>query len=339
MEFSGSSQRSHAHGDLESLEEKNTHQINLQKCRETILTLPCRTDWQFPSPLYKYQGIWNTSFLLEGLMLAQKQFNPQPTDIILCSHPKTGTTWLKALAFAVVTRSSDDSTSPLLTRTPHDCVTFMEMDAAQGINNRDPGIPLVATHSPYISLPNSIITSGCKIVYICRDPKDAFLSLWHFMRNQPWVPQVTFERAFDLFCEGVSGCGPYWEHVLGYWKASLESPERILFLKYEDLKNNTSFGVKRLAEFTGYRFSLEKEKRGVVEKIIGLCSLENLKSLEVNKSGQHRPNSIFACENESFFRKGKVGDWKSDMTPKMGARLDRIMEQKLSGSGLSFSSN
>ncbi|XVF54458.1 hypothetical protein PTKIN_Ptkin05aG0181700 [Pterospermum kingtungense] len=326
------------HGDhFASLEEKN----NQKKCRETIRTLPSRQDWKFPLPLnYQYQGFWNFSLYHEGLMLAQKQFNARPTDIIICSHPKTGTTWLKALAFAIVTRSLyDDSTNPLLTRSPHDCVTFVELDAAQGINNRDPEMPLVATHSPYVSLPNSIVTSGCKIVYICRDPKVTFLSMWHFMRKQTWFPllRISFEDAFNMFCEGVLMHGPYWEHVLQYWKASLESPGRILFLKYEDMRNNTSFGVKRLAEFMGYPFSSEEEKQGVVEKIIGLCSLENLRSLEVNKRGQQRPNSVFACKNELFSRKGKVGDWKTDMTPEMGDRLDQIVEEKFRGSGISFS--
>ncbi|XWS60411.1 hypothetical protein CRYUN_Cryun07bG0034400 [Craigia yunnanensis] len=307
-----SSARSQAYGDFETLEEENNHPINQKKCRGTILTLPSRNDWKFPLPLYQYQGFWNFSIYLEGVMLAQKQFDSQPTDIILYSHPKTGMTWLKALAFAIMARSDydiDDSTSPLLTRSPHDCVTFMELDAAQGKNNRDPGIVLPTV------------------------PTFRYQIAWF-----PLLP-ISFEEAFDMFCEGVFVHGPYWEHVLEYWKASLECPERILFLKYEHMKNNTSFYVKRLAEFMGYPFTSEEEKQGVVDKIIALCSLENLSSSEVNKRGEQRPNSLFACKNELFFRKGKVGDWKSEMTPEMGARLDQIMEQKLSGSGLTFSLN
>ncbi|XVF08895.1 hypothetical protein REPUB_Repub07fG0043800 [Reevesia pubescens] len=345
MESSAPTKKSQALGDFERQEEKNNHRINLKKCREKILTLPSRNDWKFPLPLnYQYQGFWNFSYYHEGIMLAQKQFHAQPSNIILCSHPKTGMTWLKALAFAIVTRSRydiDSSTSPLLTKSPHDCVTFMELDAAQGINNRNPGIPLVATHSPYISLPNSIISSGCKIVYISRDPKDAFLSLWHFVRKQAWFPllRLSFQNAFNMFCEEVFVHGPYWEHVLQYWKASLECPERILFLKYEDMKSNTSVDVKRLAEFMGYPFTPEEENQGMMDKIIGLCSLENLSSLEVNKTGKQRQNSIFTSRNEFFFRKGKVGDWKSEITPEMAARLDHIVEQKLSGSGLTFKLN
>ena len=48
--------------------------------------------------------------------------------------------------------------------------------------------------------------------------------------------------------------------MLGYWRASLESPERILFLKYEDLKNETIYWVKEIAQFIGYPFSLKKNR-------------------------------------------------------------------------------
>ncbi|KAL8225281.1 hypothetical protein R6Q57_017838 [Mikania cordata] len=53
--------------------------------------------------MYKYQGIWNLKGLHEGSILAQQNFKAQPTDVLLCSYPKTGTTWLKALSFAIAT--------------------------------------------------------------------------------------------------------------------------------------------------------------------------------------------------------------------------------------------
>ena len=50
------------------------------------------------------------------------------------------------------------------------------------------------------------------------------------------MKEIHLRDAFEFLCEGLSIFGPYWDHVLGYWRASLESLERILFLKYEDLK-------------------------------------------------------------------------------------------------------
>ena len=87
---------------------------------------------------------------------------------------------------------------------------------------------------------------------------------------------LDLKEAFELFCEGVSIARPYWNNVLGHWRASLESPERIVFIKYEDLKNETIYYVKKMAEFMDYSFSLEEEVNGVVESIINLCSFENL---------------------------------------------------------------
>ncbi|KAK6921046.1 Sulfotransferase domain [Dillenia turbinata] len=82
----------------------------------------------------------------------------------------------------------------------------------------------------------------------------------------------------------VSFFEPYWDHVLSHWRASLESPERILFLKYEELKRDTLLYVKELAKFIGYPFSSNKEKEGVIEEIINFCSFESISKYEVNKS-------------------------------------------------------
>ena len=61
----------------------------------------------------------------------------------------------------------------------------------------------------------------------------------------------------ESFCKGESEFGPYWDHVLGFWKASLEKPEKVLFLKYEDMVEDTASHVKRLADFVGFPFSDE----------------------------------------------------------------------------------
>ena len=309
------------------------------KYKEKISTLPKHHGWRVNADFYRYQGFWCYSFFLEGIMKSQQHFQAQSGDIILSSAPKTGTTWLKALTFAIVTRHHfDDSTNPLLTTVPHECVPLLEVDAVEDAFHRSPKLPLLATHLPYTSLPNSIMSSHCKIVYICREPKDAFISLWHFICKL--APQeeehVPLEAALDMFCKGISQYGPYWDHVLGYWKASLECPERVLFLKYEDLKSDTLHYIKTLANFMGCPFSLEEESEGVVQKIMNLCSFETLSNLKVNKTGMHRSTTPLATKNDVYFRKGNVGDWKNHLTDEMVHRVDQITEQKFSGTGLMF---
>ncbi|KAB2032972.1 hypothetical protein ES319_D05G415900v1 [Gossypium barbadense] len=128
----------------------------------------------------------------------------------------------------------------------------------------------------------------------------------------------------------VSMYGSYWDHVLGYWKASLERPDKLMFLTYEDLVEDTVLYLKKIAEFMGYPFSSEEQQQGVPENIVQMCSFENLSGLEVNKIGKHREGQgNLEFENNIYFRKGKVGDWKNYLTTEMSQRLDQRTLQKL----------
>ena len=111
---------------------------------------------------------------------------------------------------------------------------------------------------------------------------------------------------------------------------SLERPEKILFLKYEEVKDKPTENLKKLAEFIGCPFSIEEEANGVLDEILRLCSFDNLRNLEVNQNGK-LPNGI---ETGAFFRRGEVGDWVNFLTPEMIEKLDSITEEKLGSHGL-----
>ncbi|KAI3808733.1 hypothetical protein L1987_24692 [Smallanthus sonchifolius] len=195
-------------------------------------------------------------------------------NVVVLSAPKTGTTWLKSLAFAITTREKfDESTNPLLTKLAHECVPYLERPLEEfedAIKNSS--ISLLASHLPYASLPESVAASNCKIVYIYRNVKDVIVSWYHFLREIVKVPMedAPFEEAFEEFCQGISGAGPYWDHILGYWKASLERPDR----------------------------------------------------------------DFVVLENRVFFRKAKDGDWQNYFSDEMKEKIDKLMDEKLSGTGL-----
>lgn len=325
--------------NIEIHDQEEDHQKTYKKYKEILPTLPTDKGWM-TEHLRQYQGFWLTSMSIKGAMLLQNHFKAKPTDVLLATHVKSGTTWFRALIFATMNRDKFDlSNHPLLTTGPHDCFPFLDYQT-HPMTNLDvlPSPRLFATHFPYELLPESAITSGCRFVYICRNPKDVLISKWLFtnkLRPKELSP-LSLDEAFDLFCRGVSHYGPFWDHVLGYWKASLESPEKILFLKYEDMKREPLVILKRLAKFLGQPFTLEEESEGVVQEIIRLCGFESLSNLEVNKTAVKRFSDELSVENREFFRKGQVGDWKNHLTIEMTERLDRITEEKCYGSGLTF---
>ncbi|KAG8381913.1 hypothetical protein BUALT_Bualt05G0022200 [Buddleja alternifolia] len=306
---------------------------------ELIQTLERRINWDGTS-LIKYDGFWFPVRLFKPILSAQKYFKAKDTDIILSTLPKSGTTWLIPLTFCIVNRHIYPiAQSPLLTSSPHTIVPFLELNLYWEQTNPDleniPSPRIFSTHMPYNVLPDSIRESECKIIYMCRNPLDHFISYRQFLlknKIEKDAKPLDIDEAFDMFCQGIQLYGPYWEHVLGYWNAHLRNPEKVFFLKYEDLKKETTLYIKKIAEFIGFPFSLEEEEQGLIEEISKFCSFENLSNLEVNKTGK----LMGMVEKRSFFRKGEVGDWKNYLTPEMAERVKELMENKLEGSGLMF---
>ncbi|XP_050221329.1 cytosolic sulfotransferase 15-like [Mercurialis annua] len=326
----------------EDLHHLNSQDHDLQ-VDQLLHSLPKAQGWM-AAGLTLYQHFWCPSKVLGNVISFQANFQAQEQDILLASMPKSGTTWLKSLIFSIVNRTRFSfSNTPLLTITPHELVPFLEFTlfANKDLHNDLSIIPsprLFATHIPYPALPETIQhSSNCRIVYICRNPLDTVVSSWHFFSEtmaqaKATTNQLSIDEFFDLSFKGFVGFGPFWDHVLGYWKASLEKPEKVLFLKYEDLKEDIVSHLKRLAEFIGHPFSPDEERQGMIEEIAKLCSLSSLKELEVNKNGKFMPS----FQNKAYFRKGEVGDWKNYLTPEKKKHFESVMIEKLGDSGLSF---
>ncbi|KAJ0963263.1 hypothetical protein J5N97_028385 [Dioscorea zingiberensis] len=320
---------------------------------QLILTLPDSTKYlppfssssmtKFHQHLRCYHGFWfRPEFVLLGAMAAQDHFVPRSSDILICTPPKVGTTWLKALAFATLNRNDQPCRqSLLLSHNPHICVPSLEYNLYGERRLPEltavPSPRLLSTHIPYQLFPSSWVSSGFKIVYLCRNPKDTFVSYWHFINKITGEESYhdSLDDVFNSFLKGVHLAGPLWDHVLGYWNASLVNPHNVLFMRYEELKSDPFVRLRRLAEFMQCPFSEEEERQGVLEKILDMCSLESMRNLDVNKNG-HTIKHSFKFKNDAFFRKGKVGDWVNFLTPEMAERLDQLMEQKLHNCGLSF---
>ncbi|GJT73769.1 P-loop containing nucleoside triphosphate hydrolase [Tanacetum coccineum] len=319
--------------------------IIIERYKDKVSALP-----KIDNGLCKYEGFWychgfwlndsNANFSVEAIMALQDEFQALPTDVFLASHAKSGTTWLKALSFAILNRTkykiSNDSNSshPLLTTNPHDYVPFIETQSF--LNNPSYANGLMATHIPYTSLPKSIINSDCRIVYISRNPKDVFISSWHFMNKlkDEFSTPTTLNDAFESFCRGINPNGPFWDHVIGYYKASLGRPDNVLFLTYEDLIKDTENEVKKLAKFIGCPFTSKEEDDGLVQEIVNLCSFEKLS--EVNKVNKDSKNTKKVLSNDIYFRKGIVGDSAKHLTTEMMQIIDKLTKEKYDGLNIAF---
>ncbi|KAK2976095.1 hypothetical protein RJ640_009527 [Escallonia rubra] len=208
---------------------------------------------------FQWEGIWLLPEFIQGALAFRSHFESHDDDVILASTMKSGTTWLKALCSCIMQNGrSDDEEDILINTNP--------MPASRPWRLKSMPRTLIRTSQ----------NSKCKIVYITRNFKDAFVSFWHL--NNSTIGKFTesgplpLEKEFQYFCDGVTLFGPFYDHVLDYWAESLKMPHKILFMKYDELNRDPKGQVKRLASFLGKAFSIDQE----ADNVLWRCSLERL---------------------------------------------------------------
>eukprot|EP01018_Ginkgo_biloba_P021627 Gb_12391 [translate_table: standard] len=289
-----------------------------------------------------YRKFWCWQDYLESIKAMQKDFQPRPDDIIFISQVKTGTTWAKALLHSIVIKCGIQD-NRILEQNPHALVPTMEVEMFDSPSQYDVSIfsklqspRLLHTHLPFQALPDAVKACGCKIIYVSRNPRDSFVSLWKYYKRLhqdgfPGFKDFSKDVFFDDFCSGIFHCGPFADHVLSYWRERGNYPN-MMFVGYEDLQADCVGCVKQMADFLGRAYQLTEEE---AQCIVSNCSFDNLSNLEVNKTGKVWENKL-GVHNWIFFRKGRVGDWKNHFTDEMIARIHLEIEKKIEDEGFNF---
>ncbi|KAJ4903972.1 Cytosolic sulfotransferase 15 [Raphanus sativus] len=201
---------------------------------------PPEAKWWVDGKRIRHKGFWFKPEFITASEAIREHYTPLPSDIILASFPKTGTTWLKALTSSILRHSSnirDDNHDHLDNLNPHEVVPFLEIELFGENPSKDitkiSSPRVFNTHLPLSFLPETLKTSGSKVIYITRHPADTFVSLWHLYNNK-FGTEISIREAFDDFCKDLVPAGPYFDHVLEFWEA--RDRDRVLFITYEDLK-------------------------------------------------------------------------------------------------------
>ncbi|KAJ6834475.1 cytosolic sulfotransferase 15-like [Iris pallida] len=272
---------------------------------------PDRRGCSYPDLCF-HDGFFRPMPPMVAAMMVRKLFEARPTDIILATLPKSGTTWLKALLFATVNRNSSP---PLPATWPHSTPTSvflslksscMETVQESRTWTRYPPRGFWPHISRSISYPTPLSTpdvGSSTYAAIPRITSCPFGTLSIKSEEQWWRASASRGRLRPLLPRAFPG-GPFWDHMLGYWKASLQVGGcNVLFMRYEELMKDPTAELKRLAEFVGCPFTQEEQANGVLEDIVETCGFEKLSSLEVNKVGKQTFSRV-KVDNDSFFRRG-----------------------------------
>ncbi|XP_076193055.1 sulfotransferase 1B1-like isoform X2 [Aptenodytes patagonicus] len=113
-----------------------------------------------------------------------------------------------------------------------------------------PSPRVVKTHLPAHILPKSFWENRCKMIYVGRNAKDVAVSFYHFDLMNKFQPHPgTWAQYLEEFMAGRVAYGSWYDHVKDYWERRKDHP--ILYLFYEDLKEDLRREIAKVARFLG----------------------------------------------------------------------------------------
>jgi len=259
---------------------------------------------------------------------------------LLCSYPKSGNTWLRAVLTEIVggegaLRLRDGLRfNVLASRCYFDelmgvessDLTPMEIDKARAAYCRavvdSPNLPRIwKVHDSYYSPHPDIeppfpINSLAAVVYLVRDPRDVALSFAHHLNK-------SIDAVIDLMgddtmrmASGKTGLKPQLPQYLSSWSRHVESwldapGLNLCIMRYEDMIERSFEVFSKAICFLGFDCDSMR-----LEKALAACRFDVLCAREAQEGFCERPRGV-----DRFFRRGIAGGWRDDLTTEQARRI------------------
>ncbi|GBN47351.1 Estrogen sulfotransferase, partial [Araneus ventricosus] len=170
-------------------------------------------------------------------------YKPRPDDLFIVTYPKCGTTWIHSIVTCIFREGRPFSSAieffmdvPLLQLTGAEAAEKAKRPAA------------IKFHLPFHLTPWS---PEAKCIFVARNPKDCCVSFFHHTVNALGYrfADGKFDDYFELFINGEVDYGDYFDTTLSLWKH--RNDPNVLFITYEELKEDTIKNVLKIAGFIG----------------------------------------------------------------------------------------
>lgn len=275
-------------------------------------------------------------FVLGAVGELRQKLEPKPHDVFIATYPKCGTTWMQQIVMLLL-RGSSERVDPMKdapwlemavsraasgvappSGTPSlDCAALAALGPPEG----DGGRRVWKSHAPASAVPwrggpAAAAAAGARAIIVCRNTKDAAVSMLHHTRN---IPGFGFHGGWDefvpLFLEGRVESSSIWEWHRGWWEAATASPQCVLVVHFEDLKANLAAEVGRVAAHLGLERSAAE-----LAAVAARCTFEAMKAEAAERDAATvKAGGVVKKEH---FRQGKTGGWRELMSPAQLAAFD-----------------
>ena len=250
-------------------------------------------------------------------------FEPRDGDVIVTTSYKSGTTWTLGILYRLQEVCEGVARPPMDSWIDARMFPVVLEDQLAELSAR-PHRRILKSHLAADGLP---VWPGVKYVVVGRDPRDVFMSLvnhyeqftddaYAAFNESPgrvgdpiprydgdihalWKGWIT-QGWFDWESEGF----PWWgnmHHIKTWW--DLRHEPNVMFLHFNDLKNDLTGEVRRLADFAGFDIN-DEQLKAVVEG----CSIDAMRKDAVDAGDPLA--GFFKDGARGFFFKGTNNRWR-----------------------------
>jgi hypothetical protein len=242
-------------------------------------------------------------------------FQALESDVLITTAPKAGTTWMQQILYQMRSGGDPDfdnidAVVPWLEH-PREGKSWQQV-----LDDYDalPRPRLFKTHCTAEQTPG---IGTASIVLTIRDPRECCVSFYHHLINMTdealeasgHQRPTSFSAHVDNWLEFAA----WYRNVKSWWP--YRNHEKVLLLRYRDLKRNLAAGVDQIVAFLGWEVTPEQK-----EQVLKYSSFEWMKAHDEKFSGQTGSgNSAF--KPGRFIRQGKVGAYRDLITPELEKKI------------------
>ena len=278
---------------------------------------------------------------------------PAPKTMILwiASYPKSGNTYIRSfIAAYYFSKKGKFEFDQLLNILQFPSIKFSKKDyfnfkdaASNWIYNQNyffgkENFRILKTHNTLNNFQNEKFTTKNETlgaIYVVRDPRNIITSMsnhYSFSLNEAYEKLMDkeaslSEKSVNGDCSNFTFLGSWSEHYKS-WRDTNEF--KVLFVKYEDLKNKKNEIFKEIINFIeSLKKSNEKIDEGKFINALNSTNFVNLKNKELNEKFDE---SVFSADGKkiTFFNLGFKNKWQNLLSGDMIKKLNNSLKNELS---------